>query len=57
MSKVGFNLDFLESYLKEAGFIDLEIVDGFGIFKDTSIMRFKGCSISLNIVAKKPDTR
>ncbi|NVL89828.1 MAG: tetratricopeptide repeat protein, partial [Desulfobacterales bacterium] len=51
--KVGFNREILESFLIKAGFINLRVVDDFGIFKDTSTMKFHGIPISLNIVAQK----
>ncbi|HUV49876.1 MAG TPA: tetratricopeptide repeat protein [Anaerolineae bacterium] len=51
--KVGFNREILETFLIKAGFINLRVVDDFGIFKDTSTMKFHGIPISLNIMAQK----
>lgn len=51
---VGFNEEFLNRFLVESGFIDVQRVDEFGIFNDTSSMRFKDIPISLNMVASKP---
>jgi predicted O-linked N-acetylglucosamine transferase (SPINDLY family)/predicted SAM-dependent methyltransferase len=51
--KVGFNREILESYLQDSGFGNLKAVDDFGIFKDTSKMRFSGIPISINIIAEK----
>jgi predicted SAM-dependent methyltransferase len=50
---VGLNLGFLRSYLKVAGFADIERVQDFGIFEDTSKMKFGGVPISLNVKAVK----
>lgn len=52
---VGLNEAFLQRYLKAAGFDRISKVDEFGIFPDTSSMRFKGELISLNLIAKKGD--
>lgn len=51
--KVGFNQEILETVLIKAGFINLRVVDDFGIFKDISTMKFHGILISINIVAEK----
>jgi predicted SAM-dependent methyltransferase len=51
----GLNEEFLRGYLEEAGFGAIKKVEEFGIFQDTSSMRFKGELISLNLVAKKMD--
>ncbi len=50
---VGLNQEFLYTYLSEAGFGDVRRVAEFGIFNDTSSMRFKGELISLNMIARK----
>lgn len=51
---VGLNEEFLSDFLGEAGFVNLWRVAGFGLFDDTSNMRFKGVAISLNVIAHKP---
>jgi predicted SAM-dependent methyltransferase len=51
---VGLNEDFLVGYLSAAGFINIVKVDGFGLFNDTSNMKYKGVAISLNLMAEKP---
>lgn len=51
--KVGFDKEILESFLINAGFSNLKVVDDFGIFKDTSTMNFHGIPISVNIKAEK----
>lgn len=49
----GLNQDFLESFLSNAGFINIIRVSTLGLFDDTSNMIYKGVSISLNMVAEK----
>jgi predicted SAM-dependent methyltransferase len=51
---VGLNEEFLTDLLRSAGFTQMRKVDGFGLFKDTSTLAFKGVPISLNIVCAKP---
>ena len=51
---VGLNEDFLTSYLKNAGYINILRVKEFGLFNDTSIMQYKDVLISLNMTAEKP---
>jgi predicted O-linked N-acetylglucosamine transferase (SPINDLY family)/predicted SAM-dependent methyltransferase len=51
----GFNEAILSKYLKEIGFLDICRRSHFGLFKDTSIMKFKGEPVSLNITARKPE--
>jgi len=50
----GFNVDILAGYLLGAGFTGLERVEQFDIFRDTSMMSFKGVAISLNVIAFRP---
>lgn len=50
------NEDLLVHYLSEAGFKGMCRKEDFGLFQDTSIYRFKGELISLNISAEKPLT-
>ncbi|HTN93723.1 MAG TPA: hypothetical protein VMJ33_04005 [Gallionella sp.] len=51
---VGLNKDFLTKYLKTSGFTNIQKVQGFGLFDDTSASLFKGVPISLNMIAEKP---
>lgn len=51
---VGLNEDFLVEFLKSAGFTNIQKVDSFGLFHDTSVMKFKDVAISLNLIAEKP---
>jgi len=50
----GLNEEFLTAYLVGAGFANLQRVGEFGLFKDSSAMRYKGVAISLNMVAERP---
>jgi predicted SAM-dependent methyltransferase len=50
---VGLNFDFLGSFLHEAGFREIRRVPEFGLFNDTSNLRFAGVPISLNVEAWK----
>lgn len=50
---VGFNQEFLASFLLQADFSNLKVVEDFGIFNDTSTMKVYGISISVNIEAQK----
>jgi predicted SAM-dependent methyltransferase len=52
---VGLNDVFLGSFLRKAGFVNLLKVNEFGIFDDTSNMKFKNVTISLNVSAEKPN--
>ncbi len=51
---VGLNEDFLVAFLKGAGYINIVKVESFGLFNDTSNMKYKGVAISLNLTAEKP---
>jgi predicted SAM-dependent methyltransferase len=51
---VGLNQEFLEGYMLNAGFKQIEKVNEFMIFDDTSSMKYKGELISLNLIATKP---
>lgn len=51
--KVGFDADILGTFLAETGFQNIQIVDEFGIFPDSSSLRFLGQLISLNMIAEK----
>ncbi len=50
---VGFNFEILSAFLMEAGFGNIEKVQSFGLFQDTSDMVFKGKPVSLNVIAYK----
>jgi predicted SAM-dependent methyltransferase len=50
---VGLNADFLAGFLQRGGFGSIYRVPEFGIFNDTSSMRFQGVPISLNMIAIK----
>lgn len=52
--KVGFTQDMLAWFLLATGYADVSRVADFGLFDDTSSMRFLGVPISLNMVAVKP---
>ncbi len=53
LHKAGLTLEFLDSYLRHAGFISIDRVEEFGLFEDTSRLRVAGRPISLNVVARK----
>lgn len=50
---VGLNADFLTNYLQQAGFQNVYRVPEFGVFNDTSSMRYRDVLISLNMIAVK----
>ncbi|MGA2891906.1 MAG: methyltransferase domain-containing protein [Xanthobacteraceae bacterium] len=50
---VGLNFEFLATFLQDAGFRDIKRVESFGLFNDTSALRFGGVLISLNVEARK----
>jgi hypothetical protein len=52
--QVGFDFGILAYFLREAGFVDIERVDNFGLFDDTSRLVFTGVPISLNVTARRP---
>ena len=51
---MGLNEELLGWFLAEAGFVDVQRTAAFGLFEDTSMYRFKGVAISLNLNARKP---
>ncbi len=51
--KFGFNDGLLTLYLEETGFTNIEKVDDFGLFEDTSTMVLGGFTISINMTAEK----
>lgn len=50
---VGLNEEFLTRFLEGVGFVNIDRVDDFGLFDDTSAIVFKGYPISLNMIAEK----
>jgi predicted SAM-dependent methyltransferase len=56
LHKVGLTLEFLNSYLRHAGFVSVERTGEFGLFEDTSRLKVAGHPISLNVVARKAGT-
>lgn len=50
----GFNREFLEHFVKKAGFTAPLVVEHFNLFEDTSNLVYAGLPISLNMIAKKP---
>jgi predicted SAM-dependent methyltransferase len=50
---VGLTFESLGQFLREAGFRDVRRVSEFGLFQDTSTLRFGGVAISLNVEARK----
>ena len=50
---VGLNQEFLTWFLAQAGFANILKVESFGLFGDTSNMKYKGIAISLNLMAEK----
>lgn len=50
---VGLNFEFLGTFLHETGFRDIRRVPEFGLFNDTSNLRFGDVPISLNVEAWK----
>ncbi|MNR39928.1 hypothetical protein D3C85_1581730 [compost metagenome] len=51
---VGLNEEFLSDFLTSVGFVNVQRVTEFGLFDDTSSLKFRGISISLNVIAEKP---
>ena len=51
--KTGLFEELIVKYLQTAGFKSIEKVDEFGLFNDSSVRRFGGILISLNIIAVK----
>ncbi len=51
--KAGYDEAILRRVLTEAGFSDVRRVEEFGLFQDTSIMKFRDVPISLNMTAGK----
>ena len=51
---VGLNEEILTEFLESVRYKNIEKVDGFGLFDDSSNRKFKNISISVNLIAKKP---
>lgn len=51
--RIGLSYGFLDDYLRDAGFSSCEHVQSFGLFHDTSEVRFDGHLVSLNLIARK----
>lgn len=49
----GWNFEFMQHFLSDAGFMSVDRVESFGLFQDTSEYRPLGERISLNVVAVK----
>ena len=54
--RTGLNFGFLVDFLRKAGFEDMHKVECFGLFDDTSNLRFRDRLVSLNIQTRKPGT-
>lgn len=52
---VGFDLEILGTHLFAAGFVDIRRVSTFGLFDDSSLAKFHGIAISLNVEARRRD--
>ena len=52
--KVGLTMEFLEDYLKVAGFCDIKRIETHDLFEDSSTLKLGDVSINLNVVARKP---
>lgn len=50
---VGLSFEFLGEYLRATGFREIRRVPAFGLFNDTSVLKFGGQFISLNVEARK----
>ena len=49
---MGFNYNILKYFLEQAGFCQVERVQSFNLFQDTSELQYKGYFVSLNVAAK-----
>ena len=49
----GLNFDLLASFLRDAGFHEVERVASFGLFEDMSDLHFGEIPVSLNLIAVK----
>jgi predicted SAM-dependent methyltransferase len=54
--KMGFTFETLSRYLKDAGFGKIMRVNEFDLFEDSSRLRLGQALISLNMIARKPET-
>ena len=51
--RVGLTFEFLEDYLRAAGFAAVERSSDFGLFNDQTTTNVNGTQISLNVIARK----
>lgn len=51
--RVGLNFDLFARFLAGAGFKHIRRIPDFGLFNDTTLTRFRGVPISLNVMAVK----
>jgi len=51
----GLDWNIMGTFLHEAGFTEIKRVSDFGLFQDTSELKYGGVPISLNVTARKPD--
>ena len=51
--KVGLTFEFLDDFLKTAGFTSVQKIAEFGLFDDDSNLQIGGSFISLNVIAVK----
>jgi predicted SAM-dependent methyltransferase len=52
--KTGFDLELLNAFLQEAGFVGIVRVENFDLFDDFSSHKCGGIPISLNVIARRP---
>jgi predicted SAM-dependent methyltransferase len=51
--EIGFDVDILAYFLREAGFVNMRRVESFGLFSDSSELMYRNVRISLNLTAEK----
>jgi predicted SAM-dependent methyltransferase len=51
--QMGFDFEILATFLREAGFVEIERVADLGLFDDTSRAVYAGVPISVNVTARK----
>ncbi len=52
--RMAFDFDLLATFLRDAGFVEIERVADFDLFNDTSRVVYAGVPISLNVTARTP---
>lgn len=50
----GLNREFLDFFLRQAGYINIQQKDDFGLFQDSSTTIYKEIPISINLIAERP---